>query len=110
MTPAEIAAECHRLEAKAAAKGYYMPKVTVRLNWLGYELTADIETRTDANARTVNKWVHIDYVDGFDNLFELFCVSHLIFPYLVGQRPVADRHLMRDNGPLGNRENASNAK
>lgn len=71
MTPEQIAAECHRLEAKAAAKGYYMPKVTVRLNWLGYELTADIETRTDANARTVNKWVHIDYVDGFDNLFDL---------------------------------------
>lgn len=68
MTPAQIAAECVRLEAAAAAKGYYMPKVTVRLNWIGYELSADLETRTDAHAPSKTAWIHAKYEDGFEGL------------------------------------------
>ena len=68
MTPLQIAAECARLEAAAAAKGYYMPKVTVRLNWIGYELCADLETRTDAHASPKSTWAYATYEDGFEGL------------------------------------------
>lgn len=70
MTPLQIAAEISRLEILTAAKGYYLPKITVRLNWVGYELTADIEVRTDANTAHNNVWVHTIYADGFEGLFD----------------------------------------
>lgn len=68
MTPLQIAAECARLEAVAAAKGYYMPKIAVRINWVGYELCADFEVRTDAHAPTKSEWVYATYDDGFEVL------------------------------------------
>ena len=65
MNPVEIKLEIKRLEAVAAAKGYYLPKITLRLNWVGYELNADIEFRTDANATKKNEWIYATYEDGF---------------------------------------------
>ena len=68
MTPLQIAAECARLEAVAAAKGYYMPKIAVRINWVGYELCADLEVRTDAHASPKSEWAYATYKDGFEVL------------------------------------------
>ena len=68
MNPVEIAAEISRLQAVTASKGYYCPVITVRMNWVGYEFSADIETRTDAYASPKNVWVHTKYKDGFKGL------------------------------------------
>ena len=70
MNPVEIKLEIERLEAVAAAKGYYLPKITLRLNWVGYELNAGIEVRTDANANTKNEWIYATYEDGFAVLLQ----------------------------------------
>lgn len=71
MTPVEIAENIARLEAVAAAKGYYTPSITLRLNWIGYQLSADVETRADANSPCKNKYIHIEYADGFAKMFTL---------------------------------------
>jgi len=70
MNPVEIKAEIDRLEAVAAAKGYYLPKITVRLNWVGYELNADIEVRADANATNKSEWIYATYEEGFAVLLQ----------------------------------------
>lgn len=70
MNPVEIKLEIERLEAVAAAKGYYLPKITLRLNWVGYELNADIEVRADANAINKSEWIYATYEDGFAVLLQ----------------------------------------
>lgn len=70
MNPVEIKLEIERLEAVAAAKGYYLPKITLRLNWVGYELNADIEVRPDANATNKSEWIYATYEDGFAVLLQ----------------------------------------
>ena len=68
MTPLQIAAECARLEAVAAAKGYYLPKIAIRINWCGYELSADLEVRADAHDSPKTVWIHSKHEEGFDGL------------------------------------------
>ena len=70
MTPLQIAAECARLEASAVAKGYYLPKIVIRINWCGYELSADLEVRADAHASPKSFWIHSKHEDGFEVLME----------------------------------------
>ena len=70
MNPVEIKLEIERLEAVAAAKGYYLPKITLRLNWVGYELNASIETRIDADAQEKSEFVSATYKDGFAVLLQ----------------------------------------
>lgn len=71
MTPVQIAAECARLEAAAAAKGYYMPSVTIRINWMfGRELTASLETRVDAHSLSKSIWMGAKYEEGFECLLD----------------------------------------
>jgi len=70
MNPVEIKFEIERLEAVAAAKGYYLPKITLRLNWVGYELNADIEVRVDANTLNKSEWIYATYEDGFAVLLQ----------------------------------------
>lgn len=69
MTPVEIAAEIARIEKLVAGKGYHSPSLTVRLNWVGCELTAVLETRADAHSPFKNEYFHISYEDGFGFLF-----------------------------------------
>lgn len=68
MTPAEIKAECERLEAVITAKGYYMPKVTVYLNWIGYEITVNVSWRTSAHSLSQDKFLHGKCEEGFDGM------------------------------------------
>lgn len=70
MTPAKIGEECLRIETFLRGKGYYMPKVTVYVNWIGYEMTICVETRTDAYASCKNHFVHGTYESGFEELFD----------------------------------------
>ena len=70
MTPVEIIDEIKRLETIAAEKGYYLPKIVVRMNWVGYELNADLETRTDAHALSKNEWISATYKEGFSVLLQ----------------------------------------
>ena len=70
MNPVEIKLEIERLEAVAAAKGYYLPKITLRLNWVGYELNADIEVRPDAKAPNKSEWIYATYEEGFAVLLQ----------------------------------------
>lgn len=70
MNPVEIKLEIERLAAVAAAKGYYLPKITLRLNWVGYELNASIETRIDADAQEKSEFVSATYKDGFAVLLQ----------------------------------------
>jgi hypothetical protein len=69
MTPVQIAAEISRIEALAAAKGYYDPTMTVRMNWIGYELSSEVTLRTSAYSSENSKYIHVSYEDGFSALF-----------------------------------------
>ena len=66
MNPAQIVAECHRLEAIANAKGYYNTKVCVYFNWISYDFSVSVETRTDADARSKDNFFHGMSSEGFD--------------------------------------------
>jgi predicted Co/Zn/Cd cation transporter (cation efflux family) len=69
MTTSEIITECHRIEAAIAEKGYYSQKVTAYINWIGYELTINIEYRADAHSVTKDRFFNGKAEDGFDALF-----------------------------------------
>lgn len=68
MTPAEIKAECERLAAVIADKGYYMPHVTVYLNWVGYDITVNVSWRTSAHSLSQDKFLHGKCEEGFDGM------------------------------------------
>lgn len=70
MTPVEIKNACEGLEATITAKGYYMPTVTVYLNWIGYEITINIESRVDAYSGVKNEFINASYQEGFDVIFD----------------------------------------
>jgi hypothetical protein len=69
MTPVQIAAEIARIEKLLGNKGYYSPVFTVRINWIGYELSGELEVRADAHAGCKNHYIHLSYTDGFAELF-----------------------------------------
>ena len=71
MTPTEIMIAAIALEVKVAAKGYYMPQVTSYINWIGYDLTVNLEYRTAAGEPSKNQFFHEGVDDeGFGILFE----------------------------------------
>jgi hypothetical protein len=70
MTPVQIAAEITRIENLLANKGYYAPVFTIRINWIGYELSGELEVRTDAHIGAKNHYLQLSYEDGFAKLFE----------------------------------------
>lgn len=69
MTPVQIAAEIARIEKLLGNKGYYSPVFTVRMNWIGYELSGVLEVRDDAHANGKTHFIHLSYEDGFGELF-----------------------------------------
>lgn len=69
MTPAEIKSECERIAQICANKGYYMPKVTVYINWIGYDLTVNLYYRVDAHSKQIDSFFHGSCEDGLENLF-----------------------------------------
>lgn len=76
MNAPEIKSKCHWIEGLASAKGYYAPKVTVYINWIGYDLTVSVEYRTEASASTKNHFVHVSCEEGLEAAFEM-AVSHV---------------------------------
>lgn len=70
MTPAKIVAECQRLEALANSKGYYNTRVCVYFNWISYDFSINVETRTDADARARDNFFHGVAADGFNAVFQ----------------------------------------
>lgn len=69
MTPTEIKAEAERVAASCAAKGYYNPKIVVYINWIGYDLTINLEYRTDAHSQIKNKFFYGSCDAGMEALF-----------------------------------------
>lgn len=69
MTPSKIMAAAIALEQKVAAKGYYMPKVTSYIRWIGYDLTINLEYRTAAGEPTKYHFSHGTVSEGFETLF-----------------------------------------
>jgi len=69
MTPSEIMIAAIALEEKVAAKGYYMPKVTSYIRWIGYELTINLEYRTAAGESSKDQFYHGTVDEGFGVLF-----------------------------------------
>lgn len=69
MTPSEIMIAAIALEEKVAAKGYYMPKVTSYIRWIGYELTINLEYRTAAGEPSKDQFYHGTVDEGFEVLF-----------------------------------------
>jgi hypothetical protein len=69
MTPVQIAAEIARIEKLLGNKGYYNPVFTIRMNWVGYQLSGELEVRTDAHLGAKNHYIHLSYTDGFGELF-----------------------------------------
>lgn len=69
MTPSEIMTAAMALEEKVAAKGYYMPKVTSYIRWIGYELTINLEYRTAACESSKDQFYHGTVKEGFEVLF-----------------------------------------
>ena len=72
MTPVQIAAEIARIENLLGSKGYYEPKLTIRMNWVGYQLSGELEVRSDAHASSKDHYIHLSYADGFETLFARF--------------------------------------
>lgn len=69
MTPDEIMTAAIALEEKVAAKGYYMPKVTSYIRWIGYDLTVNLEYRTEAGESRKDRYEHGGADEGFEVLF-----------------------------------------
>jgi hypothetical protein len=69
MTPDEIMIAAIALEVKVSEKGYYMPKVTSYIRWLGYDLTINLEYRTAAGESTKDQFYHGNMDEGFEVLF-----------------------------------------
>lgn len=69
MTPVKIAAEIDRIEDLLGDKGYYSPVFTIRMNWIGYELSGELEVRSDAHTSGKTHFIHLSYEDGFEKLF-----------------------------------------
>jgi hypothetical protein len=69
MTPTEIMNASIALEEKVSEKGYYMPQVTSYINWIGYDLTVNLEYRTAAGEPNKNQFFHEGVDEGFGILF-----------------------------------------
>jgi hypothetical protein len=69
MTPVEIKAEADRIAELCAAKGYYNPKITVYINWIGYDMTVNLCYRTDAHSGLIDKFFHGSCDAGIEALF-----------------------------------------
>lgn len=72
MTPVQIAADIAHIEKLLKNKGYYNPKFTIRMNWVGYQLSGELEFRTDAHTSAKSHYIHLSYEDGFELLFSQF--------------------------------------
>lgn len=70
MTPHQIMDTMVSLEERIMLKGYYRPKATFRINWVGYPMTVSIEHRTHDGAACETKFVHATLDDGFEGLFD----------------------------------------
>jgi hypothetical protein len=70
MTPAEIMNASIALEVKVSEKGYYMPKVTSYIRWIGYDLTVNLEYRTAAGESNKDQFFHGNVDEGFEVLFK----------------------------------------
>lgn len=65
MTPSEIKQEIIRLSQKMLDKDYVMPKIWVAVGWLGEDLVASLNFRTDADEDNKSDFVYGTAEGGF---------------------------------------------
>ena len=68
MTPSDIIETLNTIEKAMTDKGYYGPSAAVKINWCGYELTLNIEYRTEAGEYAKNQFFHENAEDGIGSL------------------------------------------
>lgn len=69
MTPSEIINTLTKIENAMIYKGYFSPSAAMKINWCGYELTLNIEYRTQASEYAKNQFFHENAKDGMVLLF-----------------------------------------
>jgi len=68
MTPVEIKNALERIEDTIREKGYYNPKITMSVGWIGYDLTIHINYRTEPSSLSLDKFIHDECGVGFDGM------------------------------------------
>ena len=68
MNAAEIHTALKAIEATISDKGYYDPRATLKVNWVGYDLTLVLEYRSSSWANVKTDFIHADIEDGIDGI------------------------------------------
>jgi len=68
MNAAEIHTALKAIEATISDKGYYDPRATLKVNWVGYDLTLVLEYKSSSRATVKTDFIHADIEDGIDGI------------------------------------------
>jgi len=70
MNAAEIKVALKAIEASISDKGYYDPRATLKVNWVGYDLTIHLEYKSSTWANVKSEFIHTDIEVGIDGIIE----------------------------------------
>ena len=68
MNATEIHTALKAIEATISDKGYYDPRATLKVNWVGYDLTLVLEYKSSSWASVKTDFFHADIEDGIEGI------------------------------------------
>ena len=70
MNATEIKDALKAIEYTISDKGYYDPRATLKVNWVGYDLTIHLEYKSSTWASVKSEFIHTDIEVGIDGIIE----------------------------------------